>query len=1133
MEKENTLLQDGQKRLFTDYLNASNISQELLDEIKGAIGRHNQSSMALINVEDQSVIYLSGNELSNVNTIDANTSVDVISYSDWRKSILESILYDYDRNRFDRSTTLERLHHNIIEHQRYSFVAHSKDNEGRVSVLKYDFVVLDREAKFIFIAQQEITQSLEHDVLTGGLNRAGLIRELQHKLDAISSIGPCSMLYFNIQNFRMINELHGEEVGDKVLQFMYTSIVYSDLNPISYARISSDNFVCLVLDEKLNTDVISSLCHLEYVDDQYKIPFRSICGIYHVAEKEETPVNAFNRAKLAISYIKDCYRQPWMVFEPSMQKSYFSDNEILKQLDTAIANKEFVPFFQPIVNTQTGRIEMAEALVRWMSPTKGMIPPGVFIPVLERHGGLSRIDMVMEEHVFEMQKKRYQEGLPLVPIDINLSWVDFADNQLLDQLYRHIKDDSLPTDMMRYEITETALADIAENRYDVLDFFKIQHVKLLIDDFGQAYSFGTMKDVDFTIIKIDKSMIDQIGSSRKVNLLIETMINMFHKMHAKVVAEGVETGMQVEYLKQVGCDYIQGFHFFRPMDENAFVELLAHNEETHTAVLAESGAKVVKAENQKSVDPIKDKTIDRITNKVKQKKSFFQRFKFSDFKSTLLIVATVSLLAATIYFTTYQLVYNLVTETCDELTSRDIDKIKLNVDLELNSAQEALQTFSTTVFKNGLDIPKSEEEIYLQMERFLANTPFLSGIVAGFEDSVFPEYADQLGFGPLVRKQDDELVRYQVGEIRDFRHTKEWYSEAFEQKQARWSSPFFSEEGDIIIDYCIPLFDAQGEVIGVVACDLSISHLHQVTENIKPYPTSNVMIMQKDLTFVIHPEKGYPMHKTLPVYLKERGIPQVDSLLMRDLVDGRKGKMIHGQMGENVFLYYDVIEKADYRLLIESQSADVYASLNDMAGTLKLLGFTGLFLLIVVLGFMIYDNKKRERRDVERNMQILRHSAETDGLTGIFNRTAGEKLISGIIESGQPGVLAILDCDKFKLVNDNYGHATGDQLLRLLAETIKTSFADDIVLRLGGDEFAVFCSDNTPAQFELKVQNFFVEVKELRIDGMGDYSPSVSMGAAVYHGEEDIAFDRLYTKADRLLYESKRTEGCALTISEH
>ena len=1133
MEKENTLLQQVNKCLLAEYINASNMPSELLDKVKGAFVSSNKFSSYLINVKAETAIHISEKTLDEIGNIESNTSIDVIPFSDWRKTVSESFLYEYDRERFDRSTEIGRLRRKVLEHQRYSFVAHTKDDESHVCVEKYDFVVLDSEAKYILSTQQEITHSLEHDILTGGLNRAGLIRELQLKFEAISTIGPCSLLYFNIQNFRVINELHGEEVGDKVLQFMYTSIVYSELNPISYARIDSDNFVCLVLDTQLNTEVISKLCHLEYADDQYKIPFRSVCGIYHVADKDETPVNAYNRAKLATSYIKNSYIQPWMAFEPSMQKTYFSDNEILKQLDSAIANKEFVPFFQPIVNTQTGRIEMAEALVRWMSPTKGMVPPGVFIPVLERHGGLSRIDMVMEEHVFEMQKKRYKEGLPIVPIDINLSWVDFADNQLLDQLYKHILDEGLPTDMLRYEITESALSDIAENRYDVLDFFKVQHVKLLIDDFGQAYSFGTMKDVDFAIIKIDKSMIDQIGSSRKVNLLIETMINMFHKMHAKVVAEGVETEMQVEYLKQVGCDYIQGFHFFRPMDEKAFIELLAHNEQTHSNVLAESGAKVVKAEDPKTKEIVAEKPISRLKSKVKQKKSIFNLFKLSDFKSTLLIVATCTVLAAAIYFTTYQLVYQLVTDNCDELTSRDIDKIKLNVDLELNSAQEALQTFSTTVFKNGLDIPKSEEEIYLQMERFLANTPFLSGIVAGFEDSVFPEYADQLGFGPLVRKVDGELIRYQVGEIRDFRHTKEWYSEAFDQKQARWSSPFFSEEGDIIIDYCIPLFNAQNEVVGVVACDLSISHLHQVTENIKPYPMSNVMIMQKDLTFVIHPEKGYPMHKTLPVYLKERGVPQVDSLLINALINGEKGKRIHGKDNENVFLYYDVIEKADYRLLIESQSADVYNSLNDISSTLKLIGFSGLALLMAVLGFMIYDNKKRERRDVERNMEILRHSAETDGLTGIFNRTAGEKLISGLIESRQPGILAILDCDKFKLVNDNYGHATGDQLLRMMAETIRTCFANDIVLRLGGDEFAVFCSANTPAQFELKVQNFFVEVKELRIDGMGDYSPSVSMGAAVYHGEEDIAFDRLYTKADRLLYESKRTEGCALTISEH
>ena len=1133
MEKDNTTPQDTKSCRLADYLDSSHITLELLDVVKEVFVRNNRFSAVLISVDDESVVNLSDNINRSAKGIDSNTVVDILSYIPWKNKIVSSFAFDYDRRRFLRSTELSTLRRKVRDHQRYSFVAHKLEDEDQDCVLKYDFIAIDHEAKFILATQQEITHSLEHDVLTGGLNRTGLLKELQVKFESVSNPDQYTLIYFNIQNFRMINELHGDEIGDKVLQFMYTSIVYSDLQPISYARIDSDNFVCLVDNKNYDTATINRLCHLEYIEDSTVIPFRSICGIYHIPDKNEAPINACNRAKLATSYVKDTYLQPWVEFNPSMQKVYFSDTEILKQLDEAIANKEFVPFFQPIVNAQTGRIEMAEALVRWKSPAKGMIPPGVFIPVLERHGGLSRIDAIMEEHVFEMQKKRYREGLPIVPVDINLSWVDFADNQLLDQLYAHIKDEALPTDMMRYEITETALAEIAENRYDVLDFFKIQHVKLLIDDFGQAYSFGTMKDVDFTIIKIDKSMIDQIGSSRKVNLLIETMISMFHKMHAKVVAEGVETETQVEYLKQVGCDYIQGFHFFRPMDEQAFSELLDHNEEAHAAVLTENKAKVVKAV-ETDIPSAKKISSSRLKKKVSNMWLLLSWLKLSDFKSTFLIVATCGLLAALIYFSTYQLVYNLVTESCDEITERDIDKIKLYVDLELSSAQEALQAFSTTVFQNGLDIPKSEEEIYVQMERFLANTPFLSGIVAGFEDSVFPEYEDKFGFGPLVRNQGDSLVRYQVGEIRDFRHTKEWYSEAFAQKKARWSSPFFSEEGDIIIDYCIPLMNEQQDVVGVVACDLSISHLRQVTEDIKPYASSSVMIMQKDLTFVIHPEKGYPMHKTLPVFLKERNIPVLDTLLLNSLRDGKKGKTIYGgDVIANTFIYYDVIEKGDYRLLIESNSQDVYKSLNEVSTTMKLIGTGGLLFLIIVLAVMIYENKKRERKEVEHHMEILRHSAEIDGLTGIFNRSTGEKMISELMHEGTPGILAILDCDKFKLVNDIYGHTTGDKLLKLLAETIKNSFAGDIVLRLGGDEFAVFCSEQTVAQFELKVQNFFLDVKDLHVQGMGDYTPSVSMGAAVYHGEEGLEFDRLYTMADRLLYESKRTEGCALTITEH
>ncbi len=1127
MGKSKTTSDLAQECRLSDYLKNNQISLELLDSIKEVFTRANNISVEIVCVQKEVVLHLTGTFQDNERLSKGDMLVKVSDFELWRNSLSDDFELEFDRMRFLRRTMLDNLVRKSLDHERYSFIAPIRKTKN-VCTLQYDFIKLDAEANFILCISEEVTSSLEHDTLTGGLNRKGLMRELGVKFSTITGPDQYSLLFFNIQNFHHINEQYGTEVGDMVLNTMYSSMVYSDLHPISYARIESDKFVCFVDNRNLNYDCLTNLCHQEYVGDDVKVAFTCLCGIYHIARADESPVNACDYAKTATTFIKDRYLQPWMDFDPRMQKMDFSDTEILSMFEDAVANQEFVPFYQPIVNAKTGHIVMAEALVRWKSAAKGMISPGVFIPVLEHHGGLSRVDMLMEQRIYDLQRKRQAEGLPVVPVDINLSWVDFADTQLLAQLYEHIMDKASDNDKVRYEITESALADIADNRYDVLDFFREHQVKLTIDDFGQAYSFGTMKDVDFSIVKIDKSMIDQIGTSRKANLLIETMISMFHKMHAKVVAEGVETEKQANYLKQVGCDYIQGYYFYRPMDEEAFVKVLAEKQIDQTKVQTEE-EQAVEASAVVAAEP---EETTGLKSRIKRAFQSMGMVRFDDLKSTFMIVGICGLLSAVIYFSTYRLVSNLVTESCDELTSRDIDKIKLYIDLELSTAQEALNAFSMAVFQNGLDIPKSEELIYEQMERFLSNTPILSGVVAGFEDVVFPEYADKLGFGPLIRHQGDSLVRYQVGEIRDFRKTKEWYSECYIQKKPRWSAPFFSEEGDIIIDYSIPLMNAEGEVIGVVAADLSISHLRQVVEDIKPYPASIVMIMQEDLTFVIHPDKGYPMHKSLPVYLKERDI-EADQNLLNSLQAGETGKMILAPLGEELFLYYDVIDKAGYRLLIESQSTDVYGQLNEISGVMKKIGFGGLGFLILTLGFMIYDNKKRERRTMEHNMRILRHTADTDGLTGLNNRTAGERLITQAIDERTPGFLAILDCDKFKLVNDHYGHSFGDKLLQKLAEALKYCFPDDITMRLGGDEFAIYClSVKDQEAFEEKVKVFFIEVNNIRIEGMGDYSPSVSMGAAEYRGEETLNFDILYRSADRLLYKSKNTEGCMLTLDE-
>ncbi len=341
-----------------EFIAQSKISHTIFQKIREDIRTRDILSTALISVEDKTVVRLTSDMVLATNAdSDANVNVTVLDYDTWVSQCKANLSNDYDLRRFTRSTKLENLSTKVREHKQYSFIARVKTDEVADRVMKYTFVRLTPDAKFILGTRQEITQSLEHDIVTGGLNREGLLRELSVKLQAArnSSI-KLTVLCFNIKNFRVINELHGNAIGDKVLQHMYTSIVYSELHPISYARYESDNFICLIRREMLDTDVISRLCSQEYVEEGKKIVFRSNCGIYHIDKPDAEPVNVCAHAKLAISFIKDQFITPWIVYDHEMQKSVISDSEVLNQLDNAMDNDEFIPYFQPVVDIKTGKI---------------------------------------------------------------------------------------------------------------------------------------------------------------------------------------------------------------------------------------------------------------------------------------------------------------------------------------------------------------------------------------------------------------------------------------------------------------------------------------------------------------------------------------------------------------------------------------------------------------------------------------------------------------------------------------------------------------------------------------------------------------------------------------------------------
>lgn len=1030
---------ETQSYQLSDYISNNKLPDDLFAKIYEDIRTRDILSSILINVKDSTVLYLRG-KLIDANVDMTDNTVKESTYEDWRSSESVNLANDYDIKRFSRSTRLETLCSKVREHKHYSFIARVKSADGTDRVMKYAFVRLTPDAQFILGTRQEITQSLEHDIVTGGLNREGLLRELTTKFENCKDGIQYSLVCFNIKNFRVINELYGNGIGDKVLQHMYTSIVYSELRPISYARYESDNFICLIYRENLDTDVITRLCYQEYTSDTQKIVYRSICGIYNVVDADVSAFNACSHAKLALTFIKDQFITPWMIYNAEMQKSVISDSEVLTQIDEAMDRKEFIPYFQPVVDVKTGRIEMAEALVRWKSAKHGMVSPGLFIPVLERHGGLSRIDQLMEQSVFNLQQKRLANGRPVVPIDLNLSWVDFSDTRLINQLQDHILDPSVPTDLMRYEITESAFDEIAENRVDVLSFFQQNNVKLLVDDFGQGYSFGTMKNVDFHIIKLDKSLIDKIGKSRKMDLLVETLIGVFHSLNAKVVAEGVEEKEQVEYLKKVGCDYIQGFYFYRPMDEESFLSLLEkqHEETTHSQ---SSEAEDAAATSESSVH---------------------------------------------------------VSSLDDQPAAIWVDREALEHQ-HARIQQMAEESKSLRLLLDEMDIHIFEWDVKTHED--LASDKFVK--MYGLPSNVIPNMPEDI---PIVLEDDRDRFR-------------DFYSRiARGEKMGSDCFRLYTPDGNGHTWYrktFYTLFDSKGmpykAIITMRDCQDEYRFRMLRTRD-------RILTQQQEIvTFM------YTLNNdTITInFLSKNG--EVASASVSDFLKTPAGKLLPDQalIADNLRrIIADGSRVGYFDFLFAPNDAEFrahYAMVDGEYGH-----------LYAIVGQAEDINKTRERLAAKE--QLIRLS-EIDGLTQIRNRATGEREMDKALADHEPGVFGLLDCDKFKSVNDTFGHIVGDELLKAIAGVMSHANTNGINMRLGGDEFAFFVKGQfTPAMIEDEMKLFFDAINQLQVPGLIDFPVSISVGAVVYNGEADVSFDDIYRKADILLYKSKKYPGNRLTL---
>lgn len=497
-------------------------------------------------------------------------------YYRYVEQVVENKIPEEEKDLFRKSMNLELIKKELDRMGQYSFTIHQLDHAGRKRVKNYSYQYLEQNFETVLVSTEDVTEVSGQDPLTGGYNRQGFIQHAEEILEESEDKTQYAILFFNLKNFKAVNELVGVETADSILRDIYEEIKDSSLYPLLLARSEADHFICLVKKECLDFEVLTQCCTKIYAKNGKTIHLFGRCGVFYVEEKPMHVSGMIDRARLAKQYITDEYVQPYNVYDSWMKIAYIDKAEIAGALDEGIENNQFEVYYQPVVDVRTHKIVSAEALIRWKHPEKGMVSPALFIPALEESGRISGLDFYVIKQVHEVLRKRYEKGEKVVPVSVNLSWMDFYDEEIMNWILNKPEDDFVSNQLMRFEITETSYAALGENRDGVLASMRRKGLKILLDDFGSGYSsFGMLQSYSFDILKIDRSFVSKIQTNPKTKSVIHCIIEMAHEMGMHVVAEGAEEQAEVNFLKENGCDYIQGYYYYKPMNQQDFEKVLS------------------------------------------------------------------------------------------------------------------------------------------------------------------------------------------------------------------------------------------------------------------------------------------------------------------------------------------------------------------------------------------------------------------------------------------------------------------------------------------------------------------------------------------------------------------------------
>lgn len=426
---------------------------------------------------------------------------------------------------------------------------------------------------------KKIEQIAYVDELTGGISyekfRNDAIEIFKKEEDVDRAV-----VALDIDKFKFINDIFGYEEGNKVIRFIWDSIKEMSRPGEIFSHRRADQYV-LLLKVESEDELLKRMEELSEKVAQHQIQKEKnyelvlSIGIYIVNKNEKNILleHMIDRAEIAKQSVKGKHIQRCALYDDKLRQKILRDQEIENRMEKALENEEFKVFYQPKYNSHSCELTGAEALVRWHSET-GMIFPNEFIPLFESNGFIVELDRYMFEKVCRDIRKWMDEGYQVVPVSVNLSQLQLYNTSFIEEYQDIMEKYEIPSDYVQLELTETTLFSETGKLNDIIDKLHGIGIRILMDDFGTGYSSLTMlKNVSVDVLKLDKSFVDDIGEP-KVDIVVSTIVSLGQSLEMKIVAEGVETKEQYEFLRDIFCDEIQGYYFSRPIPEEDYRQLL-------------------------------------------------------------------------------------------------------------------------------------------------------------------------------------------------------------------------------------------------------------------------------------------------------------------------------------------------------------------------------------------------------------------------------------------------------------------------------------------------------------------------------------------------------------------------------